>query len=81
VRWFVAWSSAIDDDPDMTPKRLALAGLICLVLVVAYTVMFPRWVATGHHPPAFVGSTLELAGIGLLVASLVVAIVSPIRRR
>ncbi len=65
----------------MTAKRLALAGLICLIPVVAYTVMFPRWVATDHHPPAALGLALELAGIGLLVASLVVAIVSPVRKR
>jgi hypothetical protein len=70
-----------NDHRNMTAKRLALTGLICLVGVVAYTAMFPRLVATGHQPPAAVGWTLELVGIGLLVASLLVAIIRPAGRR
>jgi predicted transporter len=65
----------------MTAKRLALVGLTCLVFVLAYTVMFPRLVATGHQPPAALGWALEVIGIGFLVASLIVAIATPARRR
>jgi len=64
----------------VTPKRLAVSGVIVLVALMAYTLSFPRMVAAGRNPPVALGWVLGALALGLLLASLVSAIVSPPRR-
>jgi hypothetical protein len=67
------------DDRGMTSLRLALVGLVCLVLLVVYTWLFPHLVASGHQPAQVLGLVLGIAGVGLVVASLVRAVMSSSR--
>jgi hypothetical protein len=65
----------------MTWQRFALGGLTSLLALGGYVVLYPRLVAAGHAPPDVLGWALEITCLGLFLASLVMAIMSPARRR
>jgi hypothetical protein len=65
----------------VTWQRFALGGLTSLLALGCYVGLYPRLVAAGQAPPDVVGWALEFTCLGLLMASLVMAIMAPARRR
>ena len=64
----------------MTTVRLLLGAVACLVLFGIYAAVYPQLTSRGIAPPAWPGVALFALAVGLPIAAIVKAIVSPPRR-
>ena len=64
----------------MTALRLLLVGLACLGLLGIYVAVYPHLTSRGIEPPAWPGVVLFGLTVGLPIAAVVKAIVTPTRR-